>query len=50
MMKEECLAERIAISKVKATGATGNSTDKTVVADKRSKVFEDAEFAVTHCP
>ena len=51
MMKEECLAERIAISKVKATGASGSSVDKTAaMADKRSKVFQDNEFAVTHCP
>lgn len=38
-MKEECLAERIAITKIKASA---------VAASEAPKVFEDNEFACSH--
>lgn len=37
-MKEECLAERISITKVKNAAKT----------DKTSRVFKDNEFAMSH--
>ena len=40
-MKEECLAERIAITKIKASG---NKTN----ANESIKVCEENEFAVSH--
>ena len=40
-MKEECLAERIAITKIKASGNKNN-------ANESIRVCEENEFAVSH--
>ena len=53
-MKEECIAERIAITKFKAKSANNataiNHADNMgqPLKDKRSDVFEDNEFAISH--
>ena len=41
IMKEECLAERIAITKIKASG-NKSSTNESI------RVYEENEFAVSH--